>query len=54
MKNSKVSFNVIRTHNEAGLLYGVTGAFLSRVWNIVHAEHGKEILYSKKIMLYIR
>jgi sugar transferase (PEP-CTERM/EpsH1 system associated) len=40
--------DLIHTHNESGLIYGVTAAFLARVSNIVHTDHGKEPGYDEK------
>jgi sugar transferase (PEP-CTERM/EpsH1 system associated) len=45
--------NVVHTHNEAGLVYGVPGAFLAGVSNIVHTEHGKEPNYADHKALHI-
>ncbi len=46
-------FNLIHTHNEAGLVYGVPAAFLARISNIIHTEHGKEPGYDDKNALKI-
>ncbi len=46
-------YNVIHTHNEAGLLYGVPAALCSKANNIVHTEHGKEPEYDTKRFLKI-
>lgn len=46
-------FNLIHTHNEAGLLYGAAAALLAGFANIVHTEHGKEPDYSNKKALHI-
>lgn len=43
--------DLIHTHNAAGLLYGVSGAFLSGLRSIVHTEHGKDLDYSEKGIL---
>ena len=38
----KGKFNIIHTHNEAGLIYGASGAFCVGIKKVVHTEHGKE------------
>jgi len=39
------AFDVMHTHNEAGLIYGVAAALFSGRCIIVHTEHGKELEY---------
>ena len=46
MKEEQI--NLVHTHNEAGLLYGVPAALKAQVTNIVHTEHGKEPGYENK------
>jgi L-malate glycosyltransferase len=45
-------FDIVHTHNEAGLVYGVPAALLSGRCNIVHTEHGKEPEYLGKKRLH--
>ncbi len=47
----KDRFDIIHTHNEAGLVYGTPGALMAGCRNIVHTEHGKEPGYERDGML---
>jgi len=45
------NFDVLHTHNEAGLIYGVTGGMIAGVNNRIHTDHGKEVDYQNKTIL---
>jgi len=49
VRNQK--YDVIHTHNEAGIIYGAFAAIISGMRCIVHTEHGKEPGYLEKNLL---
>ncbi len=49
----KESYDIVHTHNEAGLIYGTIAARLAGIRRIVHTEHGKEPGYHTDIMLQL-
>lgn len=46
-------YEIVHTHNTAGLVYGGTAGLLARVPRIIHTEHGKEPGFENKRLLNI-
>jgi glycosyltransferase involved in cell wall biosynthesis len=44
-------YEIVHTHNTAGLVYGGTAGLLARVPRIIHTEHGKEPGYENNRLL---
>lgn len=46
-------FDVVHTHNEAGLIYGTTAAIFARIPRIIYTEHGKGLGYHDRKLFRI-